>query len=340
MLTYRAILTVSMVCGAVVARADDTGVYYKHLTLPLSTFVGENKVEYGCAAFPLEADEYITEYLPIGERDDVHHITVGMCDEPYSDSAIWECVDPNHVCKNTKRVFLYSWTNGAPGWTLPKDTGIYTGDRARYFILQVHGRDDISDRVAEFAHMRLKIRTNKPRMAAAISLYNINGYIPPHVDKFTVDTACEWNRTAPAPILAYGLHTHSKGVALSGYIVRRGQWIEIGRGNPLYPLVMFDVTYKGLVLYPGDIVATRCTFRNTGDTKVDIGYSHVQDMCNFFLYYGVNSNDIAGTKTLNCIGNTQDEGWQFDNIPSDASEPGGDTDQLKYIRKYNMTKSY
>ncbi|XP_069134180.1 uncharacterized protein [Argopecten irradians] len=161
MLTYRAILTVSMVCGAVIDRADDTGVYYKHLTLPLSTFVGENKVEYGCEAFPLKADEYIAEYLPIGERDDVHHITVGMCDEPYSDAAIWECVDPNHVCKNTKRVFLYSWTNGAPGWTLPKDTGIYTGDRARHFILQVHGRDDISDEcVAEFAHMRLKIRTN------------------------------------------------------------------------------------------------------------------------------------------------------------------------------------
>ncbi|OWF34474.1 uncharacterized protein LOC110445049 [Mizuhopecten yessoensis] len=64
-------------------------VYYQHMKLPLRTFVGEKKIEYGCSAFPLKADEYIVEYLPIGERDDVYHITVDVCDVPYDEAPIW-----------------------------------------------------------------------------------------------------------------------------------------------------------------------------------------------------------------------------------------------------------
>ncbi|XP_033748975.1 peptidyl-glycine alpha-amidating monooxygenase A-like [Pecten maximus] len=318
-------------------------VYYKHMKLPLSTFVGEKKIEYGCSAFALKENEFIMEYLPVGERNDLYHITVSVCDTPYSDSPIWECIDPSHVCKDSKREFLYSWTNGAPGWTLPENTGIYTGGRPRYFILQVHGRDDISEeRVKDFAHMRLKIRTSRPRLAAAVSMYAVDGYIPPHVDNFMADTACEWNSTTPAPILAYGIHTHTRGVALSGYIVRNGEWIEIGRGDPLYPLTMFDITGRNMLLQPGDIVATRCTYRNNGDTRVEMGFTHLKEMCNYFVYYGITPDKIAATKAKVCSGNAQGRGWEelFDKIPADASDPGGDTEQSRYVRKYHLTRNY
>ncbi|OWF38813.1 peptidyl-glycine alpha-amidating monooxygenase B-like [Mizuhopecten yessoensis] len=316
-------------------------VYYQHMKLPLRTFVGEKKIEYGCSAFPLKADEYIVEYLPIGERDDVYHITVDVCDVPYDEAPIWECVDPTHVCKDHKREFLYSWTNGAPGWTLPENTGIYTGNKPRYVIIQVHGRDDISEeRVSDFAHMRLKIRTTRPRLAAAVSRYAGTGSIPPHVENFTVDTACVWNRTTPTPILAYGIHTHGRGVALSGYIVRKGKWIEIGRGDPVYPLTMFDITERNIWLQPGDVVATRCTYRNTGNTRIQMGFNHVNEMCNYFLYYGVSSDSIAEAKSLAC--SREGGGWDqlFDNIPADASDPSGDTEQSRFVKKYHLTRSY
>ncbi|XP_060079137.1 peptidyl-glycine alpha-amidating monooxygenase B-like [Ylistrum balloti] len=352
MLTSVVVFVVSVCAGLVIGltttRTDDQHnikheVYYKHMKLPLSTFVGEKKIEYGCSAFPLKADEYITEYLPIGKRNDLYHITVSVCDTPYDKSPIWECINPSHVCKNSKREFLYSWTNGAPGWTLPEGTGIYTGNRSKYVIMQVHGRDDISDeRVKDFAHMRLKIQTTRPQVAAAVSMYTGYGYIPPHVDNFTVDTACVWNKTTPVPILAYGIHTHTRGLALSGYIVRDGQWIEIGRGDPLYPLTMFDITDRKMRILPGDIIATRCTYRNTDNTRVSMGFTHVREMCNYFVYYGVTPDKIASTKAIACGGNAQGTGWDqlFDNIPADASDPTGDTEQSRYVKKYHLTKNY
>ncbi|XP_033762416.1 peptidyl-glycine alpha-amidating monooxygenase B-like [Pecten maximus] len=317
-------------------------VYYQHMRLPLSTFVGENKVEYGCSAFPLKADEYIVEYLPLGKRDDTYHITISVCDAPYDDSPVWECINPAHVCKGQKREVMFAWTNGAPGWTLPDYAGVFTGNKSQYIILQVHGRDDISDeRAADFAHLRLKIQRTRPQLDAAIGIYSVGGHIPAHVENFTADVACEWNMTTPSPIIAYGLHTHSRGIAQSGYIVRNGEWIEIGRGDPLYPLVLFDVTDRNLWLQPGDIIASRCTYRNTGDTNIPMGFTHLKEMCNLFLHYGVPHESLAETRSLSCSSNAQQSQWEiFDNIPVDASNPSGDTDQARYVKAFHLTHNY
>ncbi|XP_060085152.1 peptidyl-glycine alpha-amidating monooxygenase B-like [Ylistrum balloti] len=321
---------------------ENKDVYYKHMTLPLSTFVGENKFEYGCSAFLLKPNEYIVEYLPLGERDDTYHITISVCDIPYDESPVWECINPAHVCKNQRREVMYAWTNGAPGWILPEYAGVYTGDKQQYIILQVHGRDDISDeRAADSAHFRLKIQKTRPPLDAAISIYSVGGYVPAHVENFTADVACVWNMTTPSPVIAYGLHTHSRGLAQSGYIVRNGKWIEIGRGDPLYPLVLFDVTDRNLMLHPGDIIATRCTYRNTGDTDISMGSTHLNEMCNLFLHYGVSHENLAETKSMSCSSSAQNSDWEiFDHIPVDASNPNGDTDQARYVKKYQLTHNY
>ena len=46
------------------------------------------------------------------------------------------------------------------------------------------------------------------------------------------------------------------GTSISGYIIRNGTWIEIGRGDPNYPLVLYDVTHKTLEMKNGDIIVS------------------------------------------------------------------------------------
>ena len=75
---------------------------------------------------------------------------------------------------------------------------------------------------------------------------------------------------------AYRTHAHKLGIVNSGYVVKTSSdqpeeetWQEIGRRSPQLPQMFFPVT--DLQVNKGDILAARCTMRNTQDHVVKIG---------------------------------------------------------------------
>ncbi|OWF41760.1 probable peptidylglycine alpha-hydroxylating monooxygenase 1 [Mizuhopecten yessoensis] len=316
--------------------------YHEVLRMSLSSFVGPNKVEYGCLSVPLKADEYIVDFQPHSPAGGVHHMAIYRCDEPYERQHVWECIDPTHVCKpGSKKRSLFGWNLGAPGWKLPRFTGIYTGNTSGHIVVQVHGRSDLnSHHLDKYGSITLEFQTKRPRLDTVFKGYAVSGYIPANTLGFTTDVACTWDMKIGARLIGYALHTHDYGVATSAYIIRNGTWIELGRVDPQYSMLTYDISHKHMYVRPGDVVATRCTYDNHDATDVQMGYSHADEMCNLLLHIAIPHRDAVQTKITQCSRNAQDYHWEdmFDNIPSLASDVSGDTDQNRYMKTHHLSK--
>ncbi|XP_033762778.1 peptidyl-glycine alpha-amidating monooxygenase A-like [Pecten maximus] len=312
------------------------------LQIPLSSFVGPDKVQYACISVPLKANEYIVDFQPHSPSGGVHHMALYSCVEPYERHSVWECIDPKHVCKTaTEKRGVYAWNLGAPGWTLPSYTGIFTGNSSGFLVFQIHGRHDLTqNHLDKYGSIALEFRTKRPPLDTVMKVYGSDGYIPANTLGFTTDVACTWDMSISAPIVGYALHTHDYGVAVSAYLIRNGTWIEIGRVDPRYSMVTYDTSVRNLHVHPGDTVAVRCTYDNHGTTDVQMGYKHSDEMCNMFFYYAI-PHSFAETSTMTpCSNNAQDFHWEdvFDNIPSLASDVSGDTDQNRYMKTHHLPR--
>lgn len=319
-----------LVCFTYAVRTEDE-FYKRTFSIPLRLFDG--KTTYYCISQPIAADQYMFEFKPIVERDLIKHMSFSLCDEPYSTEPIWDCIDSKRVCKGP-RDSLYAWTNYAPGLKLPKNSGIHTGHKRRYLVFQMHGppqgvkEGDIN----KWATMVVKFRSSRPRYHAATGAFGNTGNIPPHVKHFKTDSACMWNITGRVPILSYALHSHLLGRTASAYIIRNGQWIEIGKGDPRYPVTYFDITDRHLYLEKGDIMAVRCTFNNPTDRYVKFGHHATDEMCNLYMFYGTDTDAPQEDRSYICSSDSRSYHWEdhFQNIPQDSTDISGNTDQRLY----------
>ena len=136
---------------------------------------------------------------------------------------------------------------------------------------------------------------------------------------------------------AYRTHAHKLGIVNTGYVVKQENandaeetWTEIGRRSPQLPQMFYPATHSEVVVKKGDVLAARCTMRNTRDHIVSIGSTGDDEMCNFYIMYYVKGDRILDQNVCMTYGPPF---WSFANfvkqngqhlqlkrIPADISE--------------------
>ncbi|XP_013381446.1 probable peptidylglycine alpha-hydroxylating monooxygenase 1 [Lingula anatina] len=320
----------------------ETDRYDVTLKIPNKAFDGE--IWMACTTTTLkDVKQFVTNFQPVANPGIVHHMSIHVCEKPFSTDPYWACVDKNRVCGPSGRLPLFEWGRDAPGWKIPEGYGIPVDRDHLHVVLQIHMKEDIKASATgplDFSGLRVSLRTTQPQYEIAMGVLGNVGYVPAKTGAATTDSACKWPLPMTVPLAAYSLHTHNLGRAVSAYIIRNGEWIEIGRGDPGYPEMVMDIADRGLTIRPGDILAARCTFDNDQDHDVKFGSEHGGEMCNVYLHYGVSSDTPAHQRMLQCSTNAQKFHWDtyFESTPADASDPNGDTDQARMVKRLGLVK--
>ncbi|KAM7285621.1 translation initiation factor IF-2 isoform X1 [Ixodes scapularis] len=71
--------------------------------------------------------------------------------------------------------------------------------------------------------------------------------------KENFELACRINESLTLFPFTFRTHTHKLGKAVTGYLVRKGQWTNIGKHSPQEPQ-MFYPAKKGLKIVKGDVL--------------------------------------------------------------------------------------
>nr|BAD98846.1 peptidylglycine a-hydroxylating monooxygenase [Dugesia japonica] len=258
--------------------------------------------EYICHAMDLKNETvFITGFQPKANASHAHHILIHSCVEPGSIKSFWNCLemkikDTRPVCKSGEKL-IYSWAMNASGFRLPKDVSIMIGKSIgkQYLVIQSHYKhvDYFREPNSEpdESGIILKIQHKPTKKLAGLYLLATDGSIPGHSTVF-MEAACSYTGGIVLHPFAYRVHTHSLGKLVSGYVVHRKNWTEIGKKSPQEEQMFYPV--KGnVIIQPGDSLAARCVMENKGDKLVRIGSTRNDEMCNFYIYYWVNRADSA-----------------------------------------------
>ncbi|XP_040012984.1 peptidyl-glycine alpha-amidating monooxygenase A isoform X1 [Xiphias gladius] len=277
---------------------------------------------YLCMAFPVPAsrDAYIVDFIPHASMDTVHHMLLFGCQTPVSTSSYWDCGSVKGTCEDEPSI-MYAWARNAPPTKLPKDVGFKVGRNSgtSYFVLQIHYGDlsAFRDHHRDCSGLTLRM-TSKPQpfIAGIYLLMSVDTFILPGKRVTNADIACDYT-SYPIYPFAFRTHTHDLGKVVSGYRIRDGKWSLIGRQSPQLPQAFYPAN-KEVNLKYGDTIAARCMFTGQGRTsKTYIGGTSVDEMCNFYIMYYMDSKHAI--PYMNCMETGSKE--LFQHIPAEANVP-------------------
>merc|ERR1712142_980333 len=168
-----------------------------------------------------------------------------------------------------------------------------------YLVLQIHYKtvDKFLPPRNESDSSGLTLLTTKEKVPrrAGVYLLGTGGVIPRHSTIY-METACLYYNKFVLHPFAYRTHTHKLGKVVSGYAIHNGKWEEIGRKSPQLPQMFYNVTNPGLTIQRGDIMAARCTMKNDRTKDVYIGSTQNDEMCNFYIMYYVDGDELPRQK--------------------------------------------
>ncbi|XP_060067244.1 peptidylglycine alpha-hydroxylating monooxygenase-like [Ylistrum balloti] len=277
-----------------------------------------------------EREAYIVKYEPHATKAVAHHMMVYGCGKPGSDRPYWPCGEMDDssdvsVCSDGDREIVYAWAMDADSRELPSGVGFRVGGttRTKHIVIQLHYKDkfkgDFRDNSGVTLHMTF---TPQPKQAGYYVMGNM-GHIPPMIQDFHMESACDYEHNDTIYPIGYRTHSHNLGVVTSGYRIRDGVWTEIGRMSPQLPQTFYNVTNPGIDVQSGDILASRCTMSSDRIGPTVIGPTNKDEMCNFYiLYYTYRKENL---QIRYCFRDAQNFQWSkyLINIPEDASSIEG-----------------
>ncbi|XP_033751022.1 peptidylglycine alpha-hydroxylating monooxygenase-like [Pecten maximus] len=277
-----------------------------------------------------DREAYILKYEPHATKSVAHHMMVYGCGKPGSDKPYWPCgemdaVSDEAVCSDGAREIVYAWAMDADSRELPNGVGFRVGGttRNKYIVIQLHYKEkfkgDFKDNSGVTLHMTF---TPQPKQAGYYVMGNM-GHIPPMIQGFHMESACDYKSNDTIYPIGYRTHSHNLGVVTSGYRIRDSVWTEIGRMSPQLPQTFYNVTIPGMDIRPGDTLASRCTMSSDRVGATAIGPSNKDEMCNFYiLYYTYRKENI---QIQYCFRDAQNFQWSkyLVNIPEGASSTEG-----------------
>lgn len=307
---------------------------------------------YYCYSMKLgEEPTYLTGFIPHGNMSTAHHMLLYGCVTPGGED-VWNCgemlakdsgVENGPVCAEGSQI-IYAWAMDAPMLKLPEGVGFKVGGDTgvQYLVLQVHYKD-VSQFIPPINHKDnsgltlMATPVAQPRRAG-VYLLATDGTIPSHSTTY-MESACSIEDDVKLHPFAFRVHTHKHGKVVSGFRVRDGQWKEIGRKSPQEPQMFYNVTDPAMTVEKGDIVAARCTMVDEEDSPVNVGPTQKDEMCNFYMMYYVDGNQLLDAQYCQRAGPphwywTDMKSIHAENAPGDASVVPGTNEVLESTEQH------
>ncbi len=246
-------------------------------------------------AAPFGATTQGTAFAPIIDDPRVlHHWIIFAADAlppGVSVGDAWECGATGGLASGVQ--FLTGWAPGGQNQLLPDDMGRELPDAGGFVILQVHywnvaGYTDVAD---QSGVALCTTDTPRPHEIGTSTLGSLNIAIQPREIGHAVVGTCTPDITAPVTIVGSGPHMHTHGVTFLSEVLRGGDPTRI---EPLVSIGRWDFNSQtgyappggAMVIEPGDVIRTTCTFDNGTDSPIYFGERTEDEMCfNFVSAY-------------------------------------------------------
>ncbi|BFZ07859.1 hypothetical protein BsWGS_10898 [Bradybaena similaris] len=235
---------------------------------------------------------------------------------------------------------LFGWALDAPGMDLPKGTGtrISGSTGINYVVLEIHYAKAFAPGETDKSGITLELTYNRPPQQVGYLTLGAYGTIPPQTSGHRLDTV--YNFPLHYTIYPFGFKTHSHhlGVVTSGYRIRNGTWLKIGKMSPQRPQTFYKVSSPGMDIRRGDVLAARCVMDSRARTTVTkTGPTNHDEMCYFSFMYSTSekSNLPAISRSKNADRYTWLDTFKPGEIPQDSGTLDGVPGAQEIMDKFN-----
>ena len=241
--------------------------------------------QYVCVGYDmtLAKKKHIVGFAPkIDNAKIVHHVLLFQSDQavsgepflcPAAGLAPWKLVA--------------GWNPGANNLELPPEAGFPAEQGTTHWVLQMHYNNTAEKTGSDQSGYELCTTEELRKHDAGIAAFGSVAFtIPPrstHTIRCDYPLGSEWNG---ARFFNASPHMHDYGVAMSGERVPKGG------GKPERFLDEREFSFDAQQNHPvsvgvgtGDVIRTRCTWKNTSDAFVGYGESSASEMCFDFIGY-------------------------------------------------------
>ncbi|MDB5218954.1 MAG: hypothetical protein JWO86_6881 [Myxococcaceae bacterium] len=254
-------------------------------TKPFTMLPGTPLDQYTCFGVDinLQTKRHITALAPmVDNKQIVHHIllfqtTTAVSTEPFAcaafGSAAWQLVA--------------GWAPGGQNLELPPAAGFPENVGTTHWVVQVHYNNAKAQTGTDQSGYQLcTTETLRPNDAAVLAFGSTAFSIPP---RSTTTVRCDYAlglQFANVKLFNASPHMHTRGVALST------ERLPLGGGTPDMILDQKAFSFEAQGNFPitksvgpGDVMRTRCTWKNPGDTPIAFGEGTSDEMCFDFVGY-------------------------------------------------------
>ncbi|EUB64496.1 Peptidyl-glycine alpha-amidating monooxygenase A [Echinococcus granulosus] len=290
-------------------------------------------------AYPRKADEYICTRIPLPDfkyypgyvtafkpivNASVHHIILSSC-------GTWlggeEASRPGPCDGQCRTHILYAWAhNGAP-LVLPERTAFEIGRTTPIKSLSMEVHYSRYEENPDYATIELTYTLQpQPNRAGIILLYNDEATIPPHAQHFPTNISCRLRTEVPIHVFGIRTHAHDLNRGVYGYYFRPrdGRYQLMAKGNAHWPQTFYRPSQLSagddfIRLQNKDILMGRCVYDSTArDTPTSMGSTHMDEMCNLYLMYMIDSHFKLPVESEMCADEMVSGAW--DNAPTESLE--------------------
>lgn len=212
----------------------------------------------------------------------VHHVTLLMADSAVSPTPA-ECP----IAGSSTWRSVFGWAPGGNGLELPAEAGFPLDENAHY-VVQLHysnptHRAGLSDASGFDLCTTSELRPND----ADVMAFGTHTFtIPPRADHDLTCSVAVPSYGATTHLFAAYPHMHLLGTSISTVVQSPdGETIGDLGAQPKWDFGNQTWLPIDFVLRPGDVVKTRCAWRNPTDSYVTFGEKTTDEMCYAFVMY-------------------------------------------------------
>lgn len=258
---------------------DQSKIFHRQIAMNIRL---EQREEARCQIIELtERTQFITGLQILGNKEIDHHMTITACENVEK-----PCFGS---CAPGRKRRLYTWALDADGIKFEKGVGFKVSGNTRlnYLVLQVHYNDKVPVGYLDTESAYLLTLTYQ-HLPYQVGVYTLGdeGFVPARQEKFHLDAACKVKLNYDIVPINYRTHAHNISTVISGYRIRDGHYLELGRMSPKQPEQFYHVTNKDHIVTRGDYLASRCTYNSMKrDYITPLGHTHKDEMCVFYLMF-------------------------------------------------------